>query len=97
MHKLTAALLSAFDILSDSLARLESKVAYTLEEWHADALVRVQRLATESTDTARSELTALEARARQILNAAEYALDHAEEKEAATLAWVRNELTKIGR
>jgi len=97
MHKITAALLSAFDLVTDPLARLESKVAHTLEEWHADALVRVQRVATKATDEARSELAALEVRAQQILNAAEYALEYAEEKESAALKWVRNELAKIGR
>ncbi len=48
MHKLTAALLSSYDVVFDALAKLESKLAAKFEDWHATALQAVADAATRA-------------------------------------------------
>lgn len=97
MHKITAALLSAFDAATEFAAKVEGKANAGLEELHARAVARVEALAQAAVKLAEAEREALGAQFMRLLAAADSAVEGAAEKLRAVAAWAEAERAKIGR
>lgn len=97
MHKLTAALLSAYNSLTSAAARVEPIIAVKLEALHASAVTRVGNAAVKVLDAEEEALEAIKRRAQATIAAQERRVEAAEAKKQAVLKWERAELSALGR